>query len=42
MMIVHRRDGIAASASLAREYLKRFAQGPYASAAHKILERSSE
>lgn len=42
MMIVHRRDGITASASLAREYLKRFAQGPYASAAHKILERSSE
>lgn len=42
MMIVHRRDGIGASAPLAREYLKRFAQGPYASAAHKILERSSE
>jgi len=42
MMIVHRRDGVAASAPLAREYLKRFAQGPYASAAHKILERSSE
>jgi hypothetical protein len=42
MMIVHRRDGIAASAPLAREYLKRFAQGPYASAAHKILERPSE
>jgi len=42
MMIVHRRDGIAASASLAREYLRRFAQGPYASAAHKILEHSPE
>lgn len=42
MMIVHRRDGIGASAALAREYLKRFAQGPYASAAHKILEHSSE
>ncbi|HEX2673024.1 MAG TPA: hypothetical protein VHM25_19220, partial [Polyangiaceae bacterium] len=42
MMIVHRRDGIAASAALAREYLKRFPQGPYASAAHKILERPSE
>jgi len=42
MMLVHRRGGFAASAPLAREYLARFAQGPYASAAHKILERSSE
>jgi len=42
MMLVHRRGGFAASAPLARDYLKRFAQGPYASAAHKILERSSE
>jgi len=42
MMIIHRRDGMAASLPLAREYLKRFPQGPYASAAHKILERSSE
>ncbi|HYP75216.1 MAG TPA: FecR family protein [Polyangiaceae bacterium] len=40
MMIVHRRGGSAASAPLAREYLQRFAQGPYASAAHKILESS--
>jgi len=42
MMIVHRRSGTGASASLAREYLQRFAQGPYASAAHKILESSPE
>jgi len=42
MMLVHRRGGAPASAPLAREYLTRFAQGPYASAAHKILERSSE
>jgi hypothetical protein len=42
MMLVHRRGGFAASAPLAREYLKRFAQGPYASAAHKILEHPSE
>lgn len=42
MMIVHRRQGFAASAPLAKEYLRRFAQGPYVSAAHKILERSSE
>lgn len=42
MMLVHRRGGVVASAPLAREYLKRFAQGPYASAAHKILEHSSE
>ena len=42
MMIVHRRGGTAASAPLAREYLQRFAQGPYASAAHRILESSSE
>jgi len=42
MMLVHRRGGAAASAPLAREYLQRFAQGPYASAAHKILERPSE
>jgi len=42
MMIVHRRQGLGASAPLAKEYLKRFAQGPYASAARKILERSAE
>jgi len=42
MMIVHRRGGNAASAPLAREYLQRFAQGPYASAAHKILQSSPE
>jgi len=42
MMLVHRRSGTAASAPLARDYLKRFAQGPYASAAHKILEQSPE
>ena len=42
MMLVHRRGGALASAPLARDYLKRFAQGPYASAAHKILEHSSE
>jgi len=42
MMIVHRRSGSAASVPLAREYLRAFAQGPYASAAHKILESSPE
>jgi ferric-dicitrate binding protein FerR (iron transport regulator) len=42
MMIVHRRGGTAASTPLAREYLQRFAQGPYASAAHKILASSPE
>ena len=42
MMLVHRRGGVVASAPLARDYLKRFAQGPYASAAHRILERPSE
>jgi len=42
MMIVHRRSGSAASAPLAREYLRTFAQGPYAPLAHKILESSPE
>lgn len=42
MMLVHRRSGSDASAPLARDYLRHFPQGPYASTARKILQRSPE
>jgi FecR protein len=42
MMILHRQRGKAASSALARDYLKRFPQGPYAAAAQQILGQFSE